>query len=186
MAADTAFDALEHASEGYVARRSADFARLCAGRALELLANRRDEVVHAPDDPAVRDDLALAALLGGIVVANASTCLPHRVQQAMGGLGVPISHGRGLAALYPAWLRHARPYAADRFDEIAARFGGTDVSDLVDGFRAAVGATGGLRAAGLDRGHADAILAAISGNLDNDPIPDIDRDLLRTLVEESL
>ncbi|MEU4690073.1 iron-containing alcohol dehydrogenase [Actinoplanes sp. NPDC023714] len=186
VAADTAFDALAHAVEGYVARRSDDFTRWCAGRALELLARRRDAILRTPDDPATRDDLAFAALLGGIVVANASTCLPHRLQQAMGGLGVPISHGRGLAALYPVWLRHARPHAGERFAEIAARLGGGDVHDLVDRFRGAVGVTGGLRASGIGDGHVDAILAAVSGNLDNDPIPEIDEGRLRAIVREAL
>jgi alcohol dehydrogenase len=60
------------------------------------------------------------------------------------------------------------------------------VHDAVDGFRTAVGATGGLRAAGIGPGHVDAVLAAVSGNLDNDPIADIGPELVRTVLEESL
>ena len=43
-------------------------------------------------DLKTKEYVSYAALLGGINVANASTCLPHRLQQAMGSVKEFLIH----------------------------------------------------------------------------------------------
>ncbi len=46
-----------------------------------------------------------------ISVANASTCLPHRIQYGLSTVSV-ATHPQGLAAIYRAWLGQAKPKIA--------------------------------------------------------------------------
>jgi alcohol dehydrogenase class IV len=188
VAAETAFDALTHAVESHVARRANPINDPLAVRAVELI-NRHSHHL-APDaaglvPPAAWDDLCLAALLGGLNVATASTCLPHRLQQAMGSVPrVSVSHGRGLATVYPAWLRHAHPFASARFDEVTEPLGEGAVAALertID----RLGVRTSMSGLGFAESDVDALVAGVNGNLDNDPIDAVDGELLRALYRQS-
>ncbi|MFI6934079.1 iron-containing alcohol dehydrogenase [Streptomyces sp. NPDC050287] len=187
VASAAAFDALAHAVEGSVARRASPITRGLAAQALEILGRRLPEVRGGTSDPGLREDLALAALLGGINVANASTCLPHRLQQAMGSVPrVRVSHGDGLAAVYPAWLRLAVPHAEAEFADIARLLGGSDPHERIAAVYDALGVQAGLIPHGLRAMDVDTLVEAVAGNTDNDPVPDIGRDTIRAVYEGSL
>ncbi|GAV43009.1 iron-containing alcohol dehydrogenase [Streptomyces acidiscabies] len=178
---ETAFDAFAHAVEGFVARRSDPLSQALAVQALELITEHTDD-----DSRAGREALSLAALLGGINVARASTCLPHRLQQAMGALpDLGISHGRGLAVVYPAWLRHTEHHAPDDFGRLARLLGTSSVGEAVGAFLERTSLASRLRDHGVSRGDLGALLDGVTGNLDNDPRPDVDAEYLRMLYEES-
>lgn len=186
VAVESGFDALAHAVEGYLARRSTEESREFSVRALGILGTRLPEVAAGRVDDAVLDDMAMAALLGGANVALASTCLPHRLQQAIGSVpGVPISHGRGLAAVYPAWIDRVRPHAVDKLDDVARILGHDDPGEAIATLRRTAGLEADLREHGFEPKHIDDFVAAVTGNLDNDPIPDPDTDLLREIYERS-
>jgi len=186
-AAAAGFDALAHAVEGYVARKSNAVTRVLAEQALDLLRGRLPRIATGALDDGAREDLALAALLGGLNVANASSCLPHRLQQAMGSVpGVRISHGNGLASVYPAWLDRAVPHAEDRFAVIAELLGGDDPGTAIGGLIAAAGAGGSLTSRGFTRADIDLLVRGVTGNTGNDPIPGVDDDLVRSIYEDSL
>lgn len=124
--AAAAFDCLTHAVEAMVAVGRTPLTDDVAGRVLRLVAPRLGALGRGRVTDAALDDLALASVLGGMCVANASTCLPHRLQQAMGAVPeVPVSHGDGLAAVYPAWLEHVRDTAPDRLAPVAEALGPT-------------------------------------------------------------
>jgi alcohol dehydrogenase class IV len=187
VAAAAGFDALAHAVEGYVARKANPVTRALAEQALEILGRRLPEVPGGTDDPALREDLSLAALLGGVNVANASTCLPHRLQQAMGSVpGVRISHGRGLATVYPAWLRHATPHAEQEFATVAGLLKSASVTDAISGLLTTTGTAASLQDHGFRPSDIDVLVGGVTGNTGNDPIPGIDENLIRALYEESL
>ncbi|MFB7664967.1 iron-containing alcohol dehydrogenase [Kitasatospora sp. NPDC056138] len=187
LAVESGFDALAHAVEGAVAVRATEQSRAYSRRALTLIRDNFPRIAGGTADPQVREDMALAALLGGVNVATVSTCLPHRLQQAMGAVPrIEVSHGQGLALLYPAWLRSAYPHAQDAFDAVADALGHRDVGRAVQ----SVIETGGLGGTLADRGFTgrdiDTFVAGISGNLDNDPHPAVDTDLARNLYQDSL
>ncbi|MEI5098458.1 iron-containing alcohol dehydrogenase [Streptomyces sp. PmtG] len=173
VAAESGFDALAHAVEGLVARRSDEVTRALALRAVELAGEHLPKAAAGDRSAQAQDGMALAALLGGWNVALAGTCLPHRMQQAMGGLvpGAALSHGRGLAALYPAWLEQAEPYATERFAAAARALGGTDIHTEVARLRDVCGLTGSLRERGFTEADITTMRAAVTGDLGNDPMP---------------
>ncbi|ATE54748.1 iron-containing alcohol dehydrogenase [Actinosynnema pretiosum] len=186
VAAESGFDALAHAIEGYVARKSSPLTRLHALEALRVLGTALPAFTAGDRSEPVLDSLALAALHGGVSVANASTCLPHRVQQAMGAVpGVRISHGRGLAAVYPAWLARAHPHARERLDHVAELLGGPDVRSAVLGLMSAIGVHAPLKAHGFTEEDLVVVAGSVVGNVDNDPIPDAGDELVREVLAES-
>ncbi|MFJ8883253.1 iron-containing alcohol dehydrogenase [Streptomyces sp. NPDC102402] len=184
--ADTVFDSFAHAVEGCVAARADEASRGRAHLAIELIAAHLPGALDGDVSPEAREALCRAALLGGSNVAHVSTCLPHRLQQAMGAVpGLDISHGRGLAILYPSWLRHTEPLAPDAFAAVAELLGGPTVHDAVDRLRTSAGLNGRLRDHGVGRDDLDRFVVSVTGNLDNDPAGQAGQDYLRTLYAES-
>jgi alcohol dehydrogenase class IV len=187
VAAEAGFDALTHAIEGHVCRAATPASRELAQRVIRLVQANLPDAAAGRADAAVRSDLALAALYGGVIVATVSTCLPHRLQQAMGSVPeVSFSHGRGLAALYPAWLRAVEPYAAADLAAVAAALGADDVHHGVQQIRAECGLTADLTQAGYRAPDIERFLGGVSGNLDNDPIPGIDTAIMCDLYARAL
>ncbi|MEV5237896.1 iron-containing alcohol dehydrogenase [Streptomyces cinnamoneus] len=187
VAVETAFDALAHVIEGYVAARATEESRAHARRAIVLIRDHLPLVAAGDTGHGTREAMALAALLGGVNVACASTCLPHRLQQAMGAVRrTEIPHGRGLALLYPAWLRAAHPHATEGFADIADALGHTDVHRAIAAVLDRAGLASGLTDWGFTAQDIDAFVDGISGNLDNDPTPAVDTDLIRHIYTDSL
>lgn len=187
VAAESGFDALSHAVEGYVARRANPITRTQALHALELIGDRLPRLVTGDTSDAVLDDLALASLLGGLNIATASSCLPHRIQQAMGSVPtVRVSHGRGLAALYPTWLRHVRPYTGTAFDVLGSCLQADDLLTAVERLLPTIGIPAGLAAAGFTERDVGILIAGVTGDTGNDPIPDVDDTVVRRLIEGAL
>ncbi|WP_217254050.1 iron-containing alcohol dehydrogenase [Streptomyces sp. AC602_WCS936] len=184
--AETAFDAFAHAVEGCVSRQATAASRDRAHQAVELITESLPPLLKGEDSPAAREALSRAAVLGGLNVATASTCLPHRLQQAMGSLrGLGISHGRGLAVIYPSWLRHTEPLAAEEFAAVAERLGGGTIHEATQRLLESAGLGSRLRDWGVDKQDLDALVQGVSGNLANDPAPDIDAAYLHALYAES-
>ncbi|HET8956371.1 MAG TPA: iron-containing alcohol dehydrogenase [Solirubrobacterales bacterium] len=186
VAAETGFDALTHAVETYVARRANPFTEAMSENAARLLGPGLSALAASPADAELRARLSYAALLGGFTVAAASTCLPHRLQQAMGAArNFPLSHGRGLAVLYPAWLERAYPYAQAKFDRLGELLGEGDVRAALERILAELELDVGLAELGFSSTDLDACMEAISGNVDNDPIDGIEPPLMRAIYEDS-
>ncbi|MFI9626404.1 iron-containing alcohol dehydrogenase [Streptomyces sp. NPDC052042] len=186
LLAESAFDAFAHAVEGCVAARADAASKARAHRAIALIAEHLPAALRGEASPETRAGLSEAALLGGVNVANVSTCLPHRLQQAMGSVPrVDISHGAGLAILYPSWLRHTAPLAPEAFAEVAALLGGTTIHEAVGRLLASAGLPLRLRDHGVDKDDLSRFVEGVTGNLDNDPAGQVTRDHLYTLYAES-
>lgn len=184
--AETVFDSFAHAVEGCVATRADEASRSRAYQAIELIAAHLPAGLRGDASPEVFEALCQASVLGGVNVANVSTCLPHRMQQAMGALrGIEISHGRGLALLYPSWLRHTAPLEPSAFSVVAELMGGSTAEEVVEELLASMGLTGRLRDYGVTKDDLGVLVESITGNLENDPASAIDRDYLFTLYAES-
>ncbi|MGW6917084.1 iron-containing alcohol dehydrogenase [Kitasatospora sp. NPDC054939] len=187
VALESGFDALAHAVEGAVARRATEQSRAYAHRALGLIREHLPRLARGEATPESREAMALAALLGGVNVTTVSTCLPHRLQQAMGAVpGNALSHGRGLALLYPTWIRSAGEFAAEAFGGVAEALHHRDAATAVGALLADTGLGTTLTAQGYTERDIDTFVAGLSGNLDNDPHPTVDTDLVRGLYRASL
>jgi alcohol dehydrogenase class IV len=113
---NTALDALSHAVEGYLAKRSDALTRSLALTAMAALAANLRKVVAGDLGPEVRAELMFAATTAGMVIAHAMTTIVH-------GMGYfltyekAIDHGRANGLLLGAYLEfiqaeHPEPVAA--------------------------------------------------------------------------
>lgn len=184
--ADTVFDAFTHLVETAVVQKATPVSRALSEAGLARLRCVMDAPLDITD-PETRTDLAFAALLGGINIATASSALPHRIQQAMGSIReVRCSHGRGLALVYRAWSRRARKAAPERFAPVAAALGMRDVEEACDRLFERLSLPDRLRAVGYRAEHLPTILEKVTGNIENDPIPQADRATIAAILEDSL
>lgn len=187
VAVASGFDALAHTIEALAARRSSPFTDAVAAHALHLLPDTLLRVAAGDTSHAARDRMAYGALLGGLLVATASTCLPHRMQQAMGTPKRPgPSHGQGLALLYPAWLRSMEQYAPEAAERIATALGIRSAHETVTQLLIAIGLRRTLGDVGYTEGDIPAFTARITGNTDNDPHPDPGAPLITKIYEQAL
>lgn len=188
ITAQTGFDALTHAIESYVARKANIITDMYAEKSIELIAHNLERAIKNGKDIEAREKMSLAALLGGINVANASSCLPHRLQQAFGSV-VDSPHGAGLAAVYPSWIRHAYPYAKKKIDNIAKIFGCSNCEEAIVKFIKRINLVDcRLKDLGAKKTQIKQFIDKVSGNLENDPIPletIKKKELIRKIYEES-
>jgi alcohol dehydrogenase class IV len=103
-----------------------------------------------------RKELSYAAMLQGFSLANASTCLPHRLQYALSTVS-DASHACGLAAIYKVWLNMARP-------EIA----GCNYMQIIE-FMERIGINVTLSDLGIKKENIAGIINRVEGALDLDP-----------------
>jgi alcohol dehydrogenase class IV len=178
------FDALAHAIEGYLARRRSPLTEDLAERAIRSLSAALPRRAGGDTHASLHDAMSLAALLGGLNVATAGTCLPHRMQQAMATAARPgPSHGEGLAVLYPAWLDAIKDVVPDRLAVIAGFLGGTDARHEIVSLTRAMGLNRRLRDVGYTPADISGFTARLTGNLDNDPHTRPTRDVAESIYQ---
>jgi alcohol dehydrogenase class IV len=128
--AGTGFDALTHLVEAFCSRNASPFTDALARDGIPRAASALQALATGTAGDAEALDLALAATLGGICLANAGLGAAHGLVAPLGGLYPNIPHGAGLACLLPATLtvnaEAARmdPVASARFAELARLLAG--------------------------------------------------------------
>ncbi|MBI5481573.1 MAG: iron-containing alcohol dehydrogenase [Deltaproteobacteria bacterium] len=127
VAAAAGLDALTHLVEAYVSRAAQPLTDALAVQGIPLALRGLRALADGAATPATAEGLALAALYGGMAVANAGLGAAHGLVAPLGGL-LEVTHGVGCAALLPsvmlvnvAALRAAAPEspALRRYDEVA-------------------------------------------------------------------
>lgn len=188
VAAQTSFDALSHSIEGFMARRASVISRMWCREALQILRRTLPAIAEGCATREAWEAQATASLLGGYTVANASTGYPHRIQQALGGdPRVPSTHGRGLAAVYPAWVDQLyMDLPPEPMNEIAALLGGTDLRDVIRDVICQLGLPISLAVMGYEQEHVDLARGVLGGNLDNDPITGVNAKGLDVVLNNAL
>jgi alcohol dehydrogenase class IV len=187
VAAETLFDATAHLIESYVCRGTTPIAKIFSEHALDQIREVAAQGAIDLGVPETREALCFAALLGGLNVGSTGSCLPHRVQQAMGSVDGPsVPHGRGLALVYNAWLTAAYPFAKPQFDRLALRLGGEDLVDVVARMLERLSLASNFGQAGFGPQHVDSMLDNLSGNIANDPIEGLDKSLIGEICRRAL
>jgi len=190
VAIPAALDALTHLVEGYVSKGAQPTTDLLAFEGLRRSFAALTAVAHGTDDAAAADELALASLWGGIVLANAGLGAVHGLVAPLGGQ-FPIPHGCGCAALLAPGartnvaalrLRDAAGPALVRYTQIAQALIGPmaraeDLADAFDSLRASLGAKL-LGHYGVTEANLESIIAgARGGSMKSNPIVLTDAEL---------
>ena len=164
---ETGFDVFAHAVETLVSKKanalSETYSLKAAQLVIESLPLLRADGMHRE----ARASMSFASLLAGLNLTLAGTLLPHRLQYPIGAR-LDNSHGAGLLALYPAWLREEYPHSREKLDAVARLAGGRDVEDLIRWLEA-LGARKTLGELGFAPADVPALAAEVRGTLDNDP-----------------
>jgi alcohol dehydrogenase class IV len=183
---ETVFDAFTHLFETLITRKSSPINQSLSLQGLGYLARSLKQQALALDDGELREALSLAALMGGINIGSAGSCLPHRLQQAMGSVKtVDCSHGRGLSCVYRAWGRRVYPFARPRIDQVLALFGQDSLEALIDLVQTRLQMPVRLRDVGYARESIERFCQSISGAIDNDPIAEITPELIREIYRDA-
>jgi len=122
VTAASGFDAFSHALEGYLSSVENPMGNLCAKEAMRIIVRTLPEAVSHGDRLDLRSRMAWADTLAGISLATNAITTPHAVAMVVGGR-YGVTHGRALAAVTPAWLRHARNGAVGKLANVARLLG---------------------------------------------------------------
>ncbi len=137
-------DALTQLCEAYISRGASPLTDGLALEGIRAAGRCLERAFKTPEDPVAREGMALAALLGGICLANAGLGAVHGFASPLGAL-FPIPHGVACAALLPQVLRRnmeaafgttaGRERLRERFVKLSEAFTGhrfTDATSCID------------------------------------------------------
>jgi alcohol dehydrogenase class IV len=142
VTAATGMDALTQLIEPFVSRRANPFSDALCREGLRLVVRSLERACHAPDRPA-REDMALAACMSGMALANAGLGAVHGFAAPIGGR-FAAPHGAVCAALLaPVMEANIAALAATdpagsglrRYAEVAALLTGRPDARPQDGAR---------------------------------------------------
>lgn len=110
----TGFDVLTHAIETMTSKKSSQYTDSFCKTAIKLVFKNLPKLHANINNINARNEMAYSSMIMGASLAISTTCLPHRMQYPIGGI-TDTPHALGLAAIYPAWMRHAMPFATKKF-----------------------------------------------------------------------
>ncbi|THE09421.1 iron-containing alcohol dehydrogenase [Bacillus timonensis] len=113
----TGVDALTHAIEAYISRRSHPFTDTLALSAIKLIYDNIEEVYKNGNNIEAREKMSLGALKAGIAFSNASVCLVHGMSRPIGAI-FHVPHGVSNAMLLPAILEYSKSACINRLADI--------------------------------------------------------------------
>ena len=184
VTASTGFDAFAQALEGFLARSENPLGNLCAEEAMRVIVDALPRVLEQPDDLELRNRMAWGDTLAGISLATNAVVIPHVIGMVLGGR-YGISHGRSIATVMGACLRHSRPGAARKLAHVAGLMGCREGLDddaradwaiaAIEGFIARIGMEKNVLEYGVPESDFDGIAAEVRANfgarVDSDPVP---------------
>lgn len=158
---------------------------------MKMVVEYLPRVLKKPDDLEARTQLSWASTVAMSQLARLGgglgnlTC--HGIEHALSGY-YDVTHGDGLAALLPAWMKFTRPAMGPRFDKLGKNvFGVSDGIKGTETFLAEIGMNVKLGAIGCEKEKAEEIadLAIVSSPwLSAHPIP-LDRKAVAGIYRDS-
>lgn len=117
----TAFDAFSHSFESYLRN---DNNYICEIMSLQAISNIVENlaIVVANNQVENREKLSMADTFGGIALSNCGACLPHPLSEIIGSIVTNMSHGQGLAMVYPAFVKHTYKKYEKKFARVCRIF----------------------------------------------------------------
>lgn len=122
LTAGTGFDVFGHAFEAFASKFTTPFADMVALEAMRLVGAHLVAAVRDKENAVARENMAWAATLGGVAIANAGMTVAHGIAQALGGR-FHIAHGEAVAFCLPEVMEQMAPSRADRLARVAEAMG---------------------------------------------------------------
>ncbi|UOQ94639.1 iron-containing alcohol dehydrogenase [Halobacillus shinanisalinarum] len=121
VTAATGVDALSHAVEGYISKRSHPMTDMLALSAMKLIVENIQAAYENGDNLDAREAMSLGSLQAGIAFSNSSVCLVHGMSRPIGAL-FHVPHGYSNAMLLPAVLEFSKEHAIKRLADLGRFF----------------------------------------------------------------
>ncbi len=178
---NTGLDAMAHALEGYWSRNHQPISDLCAIEAVRLVLENLETAYRDGTNLAARENMSLAALLGGMSFALPKTAGSHACSYPLSE-DYHLPHGEACAFTLDSFVRIN---ADERLTLLARRVGLSGTDELADRIRA-LKQLAGLRMTLSDLGEVDLDKlcrdAAKHPLMGNNPVP-MDESALRRMFE---
>ncbi|WP_078379911.1 iron-containing alcohol dehydrogenase [Sutcliffiella halmapala] len=113
----TGVDALSHAIEAFISRKSNPLSNTLALSSIKLIADNIQRVYEDGNDLEARTQMALASMQAGIAFSNASVCLVHGMSRPIGAL-FKVPHGISNAMLLSAVLEFSESSCIEKLAQI--------------------------------------------------------------------
>jgi len=178
---NTGLDAMAHALEGYWSKNHQPISDLCAIEAVRLVLENLETAYRDGTNLAARENMSLAALLGGMSFALPKTAGSHACSYPLSE-DYHLPHGEACAFTLDSFVRIN---ADERLTLLARRVGLSGTDELADRIRA-LKQLAGLRMTLSDLGEVDLDKlcrdAAKHPLMSNNPVP-MDENALRRMFE---
>lgn len=184
VTACTGFDAFAQALEGFLSRSENPLGNLCAAEAMQVVFHALPQVLERPDDLELRGRMAWGDTLAGISLATNAIVIPHVIAMVLGGR-YGVVHGRAIASVTVASLRHSRPGAIRKLSHVAGLLGCREHHDdekradwaiaAIEDFITRIGMRTNVVAYGVPEADFDSIAAEVRTDfgvrVEADPVP---------------
>lgn len=147
---NTGLDAMAHALEGYWSRNHQPIPDLMAVQAVRLVLENLERAYRDGSDLEARENMSLAALLGGLSFALPKTAACHACSYPLSE-DYHLPHGEACAFTLDSFVRIN---ADERLEKLSQAVGLRDTEELAERIRA-LKALGGLRTRLSDQGDVD-------------------------------
>jgi len=188
VTAHSGMDAITQLIESYLTPRANSITRRFATHGLQLALPALPMAFADGCNLPARSDMAVAALLSGMALANSGLGMAHGVAAALGAI-VGTPHGLACAVMLPIALRTNLSVCTPQLDELAGALGLGDAVGLI----AAIGALSRrlgipekLSALGVQREQLPALAAASQGNSMSGNPRSLSDEELQAVLEENL
>jgi len=143
ITADTGFDALVHAVEGYTVGQATDMVDSIAVTAIKTIMEWLPKAVADGSNVIAREKMHLAATMAMVACSNSGGGLNHDAAHQLGSF-FHITHGRANAVVLCHFLAWLYAYNPERLAKLARELG-MEVKDTRDGAQKLIAAMGNLR-----------------------------------------
>ncbi len=121
VTAATGVDALSHAVEAYLSKRSHPMTDTIALSAMKLIVENILNAYSDGENIDAREAMSLGAMQAGMAFSNASVCLVHGMSRPIGAL-FHVPHGYSNAMLLPAVLEFSKEACVGRLADLGRIF----------------------------------------------------------------
>lgn len=121
VTAATGIDALSHAIEAYISKKSQPLTDMMALSAMNLIINNITKSFKEDNNIDAKENMIIGSLQAGLAFSNASVCLVHGMSRPIGAL-FHVPHGISNAMLLPAVMEFSKDSAIDRLADIGSIF----------------------------------------------------------------
>ena len=187
---ETGFDVLAHAVESYVAIKANFFSETLSEKAIMLVGENLPLLNTNLENHDAREKMCYASMIMGLNLADVGTCLPHRMQYAVGAV-TDTSHAAGLAALYRSWIMHEYEMNDKKINNALRLLGlinadtAKQAGESFSYFMKNIGLSYRLSDLGINSEQLSQLEQQVIGNIVNDRLAETDG-IIGTIFKESL